>query len=752
MRAADRAVDDRIPDPNGSMKLERVTLRGFMGFVEPVTLDLSAIGPGLVALVGENGSGKTTILEGALAALYRRFPSRGELAPYAIDRDSFVEAAWLVGEQDDQIRYLARVNVDGVRRVSDAILLEQRPGESRRLNDGKASTFDAAVAEIFPSLDLVLASAFAAQNHAGDFITQKPAQRRELFGELLGLERLLGMGRTAKAIAVLFSSAHDRQRATRDVLAQQTDDVDLGLDAQAAQLTQGRDQAQAEQTGIAARLALLEAELAALGDQAAAFGAATRRRLELAADRARVAGRLGQALADLDQRLASNTQIQAEASVIRGAAALVARLDGELEGLDGELTQARQAAAEARRGLWAVENQIAALGPVKAAQTRAERDVAILGSVPCHGQAAYAGCRFLTEAQAAQGELAALAARLAPLEALVADVGNRRRLEVEAERTVARLEQAVGAAASVRAGQVARARLLDKLEASDERLVELRATRAQVEAQAAADLAELDAALGAVDRELAELRDGNAATIATQGKIREARAEWDRTTATIAATTGALEGLEIRRNELRAKRRELARVEQTLAALAGELLEWETLERALSKDGLPELEIDAAGPTIAAYTNELLEVAHESRFSLELVTQVARADGKGVRDEFTIRVTDNVAGGVARDIADLSGGEQVIVSEALRCAISIYVNRRSPAPLRTCWRDETTGALDPDNAARYLAMLRKLQQLGGYENVVFITHNVDAAALADAQVRVADGRVEILRSPYAAVA
>src|SRR5690348_17438264 len=56
-------------------------------------------------------------------------------------------------------------------------------------------------------------------------------------------------------------------------------------------------------------------------------------------------------------------------------------------------------------------------------------------------------------------------------------------------------------------------------------------------------------------------------------------------------------------------------------------------------------------------------------------------------------------------------------------------------PVRTCWRDETTGALDPENATRYLAMLRKVQELGGFAHVLFISHNPDAAAQADAQIQ-----------------
>jgi exonuclease SbcC len=185
-----------------------------------------------------------------------------------------------------------------------------------------------------------------------------------------------------------------------------------------------------------------------------------------------------------------------------------------------------------------------------------------------------------------------------------------------------------------------------------------------------------------------------------------------------------------------------------VAALEADLLDWQTLAKAFGRDGLPVLEIDAAGPTISAYTNDLLATCYGPRFTVDVVTQQAKADGKGLKETFTIAVLDNAAGAAVRDIADLSGGEQVIVAEALANAIAIYVNTRSPQPVRTCWRDETTGALDPENAARYLAMLRQVQTLGGFHHVLFITHNPDAAAQADAQIRLADGHVTIAQPPY----
>ena len=49
---------------------------------------------------------------------------------------------------------------------------------------------------------------------------------------------------------------------------------------------------------------------------------------------------------------------------------------------------------------------------------------------------------------------------------------------------------------------------------------------------------------------------------------------------------------------------------------------------------------------------------------------------------------------------------------------------------------------------QYVAMLRRIQQLGGFEHVLFVTHSDEAAEMADAQVRVEDGQPSVWLPPY----
>lgn len=258
------------------------------------------------------------------------------------------------------------------------------------------------------------------------------------------------------------------------------------------------------------------------------------------------------------------------------------------------------------------------------------------------------------------------------------------------------------------------------------------ATQARVDAETAAHASE-DAAtkLAAVEMNL----------FGTRADLSAAEQAMTRAVADETALTTDLGALDRRLAEAEDLRRRLRIAED-------EGLAWAQLARACGRDGLQRLEIDAAGPIVSDLANQLLAVGYGTRFSVEVVTQVATADGKDTKEKFTILARDNEHGGLPREIGDLSGGESVVVNEAIRAALACYVNLRNRQPVQTLWRDETTGALDDANAPQYIAMLRKMQQVSGARQVLFITHNARCAALADAQVRVVDGSATALLPPF----
>ena len=59
------------------MRLLKLKVCGLTeAFPQPVSVDFAALGPGLIALVGENGVGKSTLINSIFAALFRQLPGQ----------------------------------------------------------------------------------------------------------------------------------------------------------------------------------------------------------------------------------------------------------------------------------------------------------------------------------------------------------------------------------------------------------------------------------------------------------------------------------------------------------------------------------------------------------------------------------------------------------------------------------------------------------------------------------------------------
>jgi exonuclease SbcC len=167
--------------------------------------------------------------------------------------------------------------------------------------------------------------------------------------------------------------------------------------------------------------------------------------------------------------------------------------------------------------------------------------------------------------------------------------------------------------------------------------------------------------------------------------------------------------------------------------------EWTLLARALGRDGIQACEIDAAGPAVAALANDLLLTCYGPRFTLALDTQAAKVAG-GVKEVFDVRILDAQTG---REAREGSGGEQAILNEALALALAIWNAQRSGWHVRTLWRDETTAALTAAHAARYVTMLRRAAELGGFMQVLLVSHQESVWQSADARVHVEGGTVRV---------
>ncbi len=195
----------------------------------------------------------------------------------------------------------------------------------------------------------------------------------------------------------------------------------------------------------------------------------------------------------------------------------------------------------------------------------------------------------------------------------------------------------------------------------------------------------------------------------------------------------------------RAGAQRLAELDRERVELEAEVADWTRLSDDLGRDGLQALLIDAAGPELTALVNDLLRNCHGSRFTVRIDTQRASADGKKMVEGCDVVVLDSVKGREA-EASTFSGGEKVILGEAMSLALSMLACRAQGVTAPTLVRDETGAALDPENARVYVAMLRRAQLLLGAAHVLFVSHARETWELADAQLRIEDGRISIVEN------
>lgn len=187
-----------------------------------------------------------------------------------------------------------------------------------------------------------------------------------------------------------------------------------------------------------------------------------------------------------------------------------------------------------------------------------------------------------------------------------------------------------------------------------------------------------------------------------------------------------------------AERIAAARAEATAAR--GRAATDELLARSLGRQGLQALEIDCAGPAVSEIVNDLLGACYGPRFRVELRTIREAEAGKKQKEVFDLLVYDGRCG-YGREHGSLSGGERVIVDEAVKLGIALF---RGRGRFGTLYRDETDGRLDLANRRAYPEMLRRALERGGFGSLLFVSHAEEAWSQADWRIEVENGRAQLV--------
>lgn len=796
-----------------------------MGPFREVDIDLSQIPGTLVAVHGENGAGKTVLLEMLAAALYRKAPSRGTLNGLATARDSSLDVTVVNGHA-----YQIQHSLDAVSGKGSVVV---RGEDGEPLYEGTGvSTFDVWAKEHIVPADLLYASAFTAQQRKKrrTFLDIDPSDRKAVVLGALGQERLEKQAKLARERANLAKAECEVLRGRLgEVPAVDMKTLRAAVDLRAEELARN------EQRTRDARQALDRAR-AASGDAERAREFAEQRKAALEREKAAI-----EALELLETRLDNNRKLLGRKAELEAAQARAMALDVELaqarEALaeasaqeraarekltaaESTMLAARRAEQEAKGRLERAERRLVDRPKVLAAQDRLEglraqetaltgqiaeaevelaglqelvlagKDQRIDGLLDAHvkimgaedGDAPFQSwSAFAVEADAdlrlrmasAPGEVDAVRQRLAGLRANLLMVATEQRAQAalaaragemesaERDRVTAAAELATAtdrvrlahdavcaatvaktdaeresllASATVRRLDGERAPLaekldlLPKLEAAAARIVELEADRPSAVA-----------VLESVRVELAQLPKGDGQVVDVSGAERgvtEAEFVESLTRDMLARARTAIEngeGVLARRESL----------QTDLDGKQGDFANWTRLGQDLGRDGVQAMEIDAVLPELNEIANALLRSCHGPRFTVEIRTEATSKDGKKTLEDLEFRVIDNERGREG-DAEFCSGGEAVIVNEAISLGLTMIMCRRYGLEQPVLVRDESGAALSPTGWRAYLSMLRRAAAELRASKVLFVTHSPEALELADARLLVADGRVAVM--------
>lgn len=738
------------------MKLLSLTLRGAWGIFEgigkdEITIDFSRFSPGLIALVGKNGSGKTTILENLHP--YRRLASRdGSPAKHFRLRDSRRDLTFQVGAHV----YRALIIIDAQTAKHEAYLYK----DGAPVNDGKTTTYDAAIERLLGSDELYFRSIFAAQN-AESITSLTAGKRKALFMELLGLDRYGRYEEAAKAKAsaseselsgVAASIENARRELERKV---EIEEKIIGAKASCAFSTSLLANAQAD-------LVAKEVRFAQLTDAMSTHQATRQSIMHVEADIEKLAerqtahGQMWKMNADVVRKHAAEIQaeidrlekIAAHRSEIEAKVAELAVLrsrDEHMVSLQAAYTQIADEERTAHMEFASASSRYAvefsqAQNRIRIAESILEgvKTTAELASrVPCSTLPGIGeNCELLKTAISARGRISQAQQDVgACVDALtlVALKEPTNGVDYSARKDAVgydasehqRVRESITALVRARWEEFAKELAVTSAVLAEKRAAaeELRARSEEQEKRFADENAAIKAELALKQEELARLEaqydpslpdvyaEAKAAVALISSRIKTLEAQIADLTATARVNTELLAQMEKAEDAL-------AELYAKEAALRSTVERLRYVATACSKDGIPALELDAAGPAVSMIANELLTSTFGSRYQIAFETTRASSDGKKQIETFEIRVYGPDG---EKQIEDLSGGQRVWVEKAIQEAISIYLTEKSGREYLTSYSDEYDGALDPDNKQCFLDMLRESFRIGRRHHTLLIT-------------------------------
>lgn len=715
--------------------------------LKDVSVDFKAIPGNLIAISGKNGQGKTSLMESIFLSLYRIFPSRPAVYEFCSGRDAMVDFKFDWHNQP----YEVVVNIDAVYSKMEAFLYDGQHNPLPGIT-GKTKDFDAVAANLFGNAEMVMASSFAAQNKRGSFIKLAKIDRKSLFIKMLNLALLQTATEEFRKEYQKCSTDLTAKRAEAAIIEEQlkvkVPDIEhlkeILQEYEAKHL-----QCSNESTRLVELIGILKTKVANrtfIQDRIlqesekytgfAKKATALKSRLEANQKLLENEDKISDAIQELSLKREDQLQSRKTLSQLN----LQRRtLQLEKEEYDKQVNSLREQWLRLQTKRKLCEKSI----------DDAKRDSATIDEVPCKAEGDFAQCQFLIRAIEAKNNLENLNVEyLNTTQGMLKIQDDQKLIHKPNIESLNNYDNQIKEWEETNKAIESRIKSLEAI-ASPTIAAQIEQAKAKV-GEIKEQIITAEEGLRLAEQEISAAKDEGRKVAVAQDELNKAQQD-------LIGCNGnknLLEGnmYDVNKDIVRAEslkksieesQKKLLPLKATICDLEADQKDWNLLIEAFGPNGIQSLEIDAAGPTVSSITNDLLFSCFGPRFSIKFLTQLPKADGSGYKDEFDIFVIDSEKGREG-SIDGLSGGEQVIVAEAVSLAIAIFNKMKSGIAWQTLFRDETTGPLDDDNAPRYIQMLRRAREIGHFLKVFFIAHQDRLKDLADSRINIVNGTVEIL--------
>ena len=231
--------------------------------------------------------------------------------------------------------------------------------------------------------------------------------------------------------------------------------------------------------------------------------------------------------------------------------------------------------------------------------------------------------------------------------------------------------------------------------------------------------------------------------LSVSGELEETRQRYAKTDKELTRINTEITNLEKLIAELDTKINELGDLKSTVQGKDKDRLEWEYMQQVCGPDGIQALELDAAGPGIEKHGNGFLEHARDyenSHFDMiHFETQRMGGSGSNKRqiEDFKIMCHD-VRDDTWTDMSLISVGESAWIRRALHDAFGIVRAHKTNTKFLTGCSDESDAALDPEARPYYVRMLERAHNESGRYQTVIITHSSEVQDMIGQQIKMSE--------------